>query len=403
MRGRWPAQRNARNRDDTSVTGTPRSRHLDGIRGLAALGVLLFHCTYATGYWGTLYRQSPAVGAFIANTANFCVCIFFALSGFLLFKEFLGAILFDEERVPTARFLVRRILRIYPAYWAALLGFVLLIGTDNLQGSAFGLITLTERNLNATAWDLGIPVAWTLYIEVAFYVFLPIAAAVLTRLCRRRPAITRVRIVIGSLIAMATFSMAWIFLAHHFADGDPRLMLNLPTYLAWFAAGMALAVIHRCRHHSLAIAPRLTRLAEHPWWCWSIALALNIGVERLGLLASTRQTAVQVQMRLAALAIAAFLMLLPLVLSSRPSTIHQFVGSSPIVWVGMVSYGVYVWHWTVLDELTDLHAFGRTFGGTLALLALVLPISLLLGWISFRMIERPAMSLAPGRVPRRGE
>ena len=393
--GRWPSPRSSERRIDNSAPSTPRSRHLDGVRGLAALGVLLFHCIYATGYWGTLYRQSHAVGAFIANSANFCVCIFFALSGFLLFREFLGAILFDEERAPTARFLARRVLRIYPAYWVALLGFVVLIGTDRLQGSVFGLVTLTERNLNRTAEMPGIPVAWTLYIEVAFYVFLPIAAAVLMRLCRRKSAVTRVRIVLGSLIAMAAFSMLWIFLVDHFADADLRLMLNLPAYLGWFAAGMILAVIHRCHDHGLAIAPGLTRLAEHPWWCWSVALALNIAVERLDLLASSGQTAVQVQLRLAALAIAAFLVLLPLVLSSRPSKIHLIVGSTGIVWVGMVSYGVYIWHWSVAENLVESLTIGRTLGGTVALIALVLPISLLLGWISFRVIETPAMSLAP--------
>ena len=395
--GRWPPLRKVRHRIDNSEPSIPRSSHLDGIRGLAALGVLLFHCIYATGYWGSLYRQSHAVGALIANAANFCVCIFFALSGFLLFREFLGAILFDEDRAPTARFLARRFLRIYPAYWAALLGFVVLIGYDKLRGSVFGLVTLTERNLNRTAEMPGIPVAWTLYIEVAFYVFLPIAAALLMRLCRQKPAVTRVRLVLGSLIAMAAFSMLWIFLVDRFADADLRLMLNLPAYLGWFAAGMVLAVIHRCRDHGLAIAPRLTRLAEHPWWCWSVALALNVAIERLDLLASSDQTAVQVQLRLAALAFAALLVLLPLVLSSRPSKIHLIVGSTGIVWVGMVSYGVYLWHWSVAKKLVDLLAIGGSLGGTLVLIALVLPISLLIGWISFRVIERPAMSLAPSR------
>jgi peptidoglycan/LPS O-acetylase OafA/YrhL len=160
---------------------------------------------------------------------------------------------------------------------------------------------------------------------------------------------------------------------------------------------MVLAVMHRCRHHDLVIAPKLTRLAEHPWWCWSVALLLNIAIERLDLLASSDQSAVQVQLRLAALAIAAFLVLLPLVMSSRPSKIHLFVGSTGIVWVGMVSYGVYIWHWSVAKKLVELLAIGRTVGGTLALIALVLPISLLLGWISFRVIEKPAMSLAPSR------
>jgi peptidoglycan/LPS O-acetylase OafA/YrhL len=393
--GRWTSLRNGRPRTDDSLIGTPRARHLDGIRGLAALGVLLFHCIYLTGYWGTLYRQSHAVGTFIANAANFCVCIFFALSGFLLFKEFLGRILFDEERAPTARYLVRRFLRIYPAYWAALLGFVVLIGAADLRGSVFGLVTLTERNLNRTEELPGIPVAWTLYIEVAFYAFLPIAAAVLTQLCRRKSAVTRVRIVVGSLIAMAAFSMLWIFLVDRFAEADLRLMLNLPAYLGWFSAGMVLAVILCCRDHGLVIAPRLTRLAEHSWWCWSVALLLNIGVERLGLLASSDQSAAQVQMRLAALAIAAFLVLLPLVMSSRPSKIHLFVGSTGIVWVGMMSYGVYIWHWSVAKKLVELLTIQGSLGGTLVLIALVLPISLLLGWISFRVIERPAMSLAP--------
>ncbi len=381
----------------------PRSRSLDGVRGLAALGVLVFHCVYFNGFWSRLYSESKMTGVLVANSANFCVCVFFVLSGFLLFREFLGRILFDEATTPTRSYFTRRFLRIYPAYWAALLGFVVLLGADQLHGSVFGLVTLTERNLNSTQPEPGIPVTWSLFIEIAFYVFLPLAAAVLSRVCRGKPVATRLRIILGSLIGFAVFSILWIFLVDRFANSDLRLMMNLPTYLVWFAPGMGLATVLRCHQEGLHISPRISRLARHPWWCWVGALALNLAIAKLNLLPSTSATAVERQVRLTALAIAAFLVVLPLVLTSRPSRIHTVVGARLLAWVGTVSYGVYLWHVIVILvilKLTDHGAFRNTFGATLELIAVVLPISLLLGWISFWGIEQPAMSLAPPRGAR---
>ena len=380
-----------------SSSGTPRSRRLDGIRGLSALGVLVYHCIFFTGFAGRLYLRSRTLGTSIAILGNFCVTIFFVLSGFLLFREFLGRILFDEESDSTRHYAARRFLRIYPAYWVALAGFVLLLGTYRLKGSIFGLVTLTERNLNPTEFRPGIAVTWTLLIEVAFYIFLPIAAAALVRICRWKDVMTRVRIVIAGLVAMVAFSVLWVFTVDRFADGDVRLIENLPSYLGWFAAGMALAVLHRCHQQGLPIAPRISRLAHHPWWCWTAALVLNLAVSRMKSPPPYAESAGEFQIRLAAMAVAAFLVLLPLVLPSQPSRIHLVVGSRVLAWVGVTSYGIYLWHTIVIGKLVTMHTFGRSLAGSLMLFALVLPISLLLGWISFRLIERPAMALAPNR------
>ena len=395
--GRQPWLRLGALRAGSASPATSRSRRLDGIRGLAALGVLVYHCIYFTGFWTRLYWRSRTAGTFVATSGNFCVTVFFALSGFLLFREFLGRILFDEDAAPTKRYILRRFLRIYPAYWVALAAFVVLIGANRLHGSVFGLITLTERNLNHTAGFPGIPVTWTLFIEVAFYVFLPIAAAVLTRVCRWKPLRTRVRLVIGSLVALSAFSLVWIFLVDDFASNDLRLKQNLPTYLIWFAAGMGLAVVHCCHQRGFFVAERISRLAKHPWWCWSGAFVLILGLAGMKSPPAISESTVQMQVRLAALAIAAFLMILPLVLPSQPSRIHEVVGSRLLAWVGLVSYGLYLWHVIVISKLTELPAFKATFTGSILLLMVTLPISLLLGWISFRLIEKPAMSLAPIR------
>jgi peptidoglycan/LPS O-acetylase OafA/YrhL len=393
--GRQPWSRFGALRSGSSSSDTARSRRLDGIRGIAALGVLVYHCIYFSGFWTQLYLRSRTAGAFVATLGNFCVTVFFALSGFLLFREFLGRILFNEDAAPTKRYILRRFLRIYPAYWVALAAFVVLIGANRLHGSVFGLVTLMERNLNNSAKYPGIQVTWTLLIEVAFYVFLPIAAALLSRLCRWKPLGTRVQIVVAFLIALSAFSLVWVFLADNFANNDLRLRENLPTYLIWFAAGMGLAVVHCCHQRGFFIAARISRLAMHPWWCWASAFLLICGLARMKTPLTASETTVQMQIRLALLAIAAFLVILPLVLPSQPSRIHEIVGSRRLAWVGLVSYGVYLWHLIVILKLTELVEFEPTLVGSLLLLVLALPGSLVLGWTSFRLIEKPAMSMAP--------
>ncbi len=99
-----------------------RYRQLDSLRGLAALCVFLSHYVLIFNYSGNridLLRQSP-LGVLINGRA--AVIFFFVLSGFVLSLPFINS----DKPLRLGEFYIKRIFRIYPAYWFAIIIAVIL-------------------------------------------------------------------------------------------------------------------------------------------------------------------------------------------------------------------------------------------------------------------------------------
>ncbi|MCB1032091.1 MAG: acyltransferase, partial [Acidimicrobiales bacterium] len=110
---------------------TPNQRFaaLEGIRALCALAIVVFHARTFTGPpWGTGGGEGDA-GPWLAHL-NVGVSVFFVLSGFLLFRPFVQAHLTDEGPPVLRGYLARRMIRIYPAYWLALILSTMILGLD---------------------------------------------------------------------------------------------------------------------------------------------------------------------------------------------------------------------------------------------------------------------------------
>ncbi len=385
---------------DASTAVTRRVTTLDGVRALAALGVLVFHCAEGSGFSKADHGNLNFILAILKNLGNFGVAVFFVLSGYLLFREFVRKILFDGSRTPLPHYFERRFLRIYPAYWVALVGFVLVAGAPSVVGSEFGLLTLTERQFSSKLFP-GLGVAWTLYIEVAFYVFLPIYAGALALACRNRNVKTRLVLVISSLACLVAIAHFWIGVVVPFGGAELmlRLRMNLPTYLGWFAGGMALSVASVWTSADRSLPRMLRQLVDRAWICWAIAFLAYVTV----VLVDTnirfaesleRESALMFQTRIFLQGIAALFFVLPMALGDRPSHLRSIVGNRYLAWIGGVSYGVYLWHTIIVRQVNEWATIQPDFAGFLWMLAIVMPSAILVGWISFRLIEKPALSLA---------
>ena len=96
-------------------------RHLDepaltGLRGVAALMVLLTHVSFQTAY-----SIDAGMAGRVGSRLEAGVAVFFVLSAFLLYRPWSRALLLDDPRPRTGRYLWRRAVRVLPAYWATLL------------------------------------------------------------------------------------------------------------------------------------------------------------------------------------------------------------------------------------------------------------------------------------------
>lgn len=107
--------------------------------------------------------------------------LFFVISGFLLYRPWLGAALGRREPPPLATYLRSRAARILPAYYLALAGAMALVwGLGSTPGvrlpdaDGLPLFLIFGQNIgHATALTLDPPM-WTLCVEVAFYLCLPV-------------------------------------------------------------------------------------------------------------------------------------------------------------------------------------------------------------------------------------
>ncbi len=123
------------------ATAPTRLDTLDGYRAIAALGVLVYH---TAGWVGFMSPQEPGAHL-IDNLGNFGVAVFFVISGFLLFRPFVLASLTGTSPPETAPFYIRRALRIYPAYWLALIGWALVATpSDRVAGTTIGKFFLID-------------------------------------------------------------------------------------------------------------------------------------------------------------------------------------------------------------------------------------------------------------------
>jgi peptidoglycan/LPS O-acetylase OafA/YrhL len=395
------------------LTRAPRFPLLDSVRAIAALSVLALHAFVVAGATRTDTLAAPWVARLDVG-----VTIFFLVSGFLLYRPFVRARLLGERPPRTAPYGWRRALRIVPAYWVALTVSALWLGRDavldpSTAWSYYGFAQIyTDQVLG------GLAQAWTLCVELTFYALLPAWAWLMRRFDRGGAGSARSELIGLALLAAAGIAYQAVLLA---GASDPahantaRALTFLPAYLDHFALGMALAVASVVGE-GRGTAPRAVAWAERrPWLAWGMALAAyvlvcrGIGLSGVGVLAEP-YTAWQALGRHWLYAAVALGVLLPAVFGDpRAGFIRRRVLANPaLLWIGVVSYGVYLWHDTVLEQAVR---WGWREAGPhpyVMMLAAGLAGALALAAISFYVLERPLLRLkrlvpdaqAPPRDPR---
>src|SRR6516162_884192 len=161
----------------TTSTPARRDTTLDVLRMVAALGVVATHARWlAQAPSGRTASVADALHASLWQGSRTTVYIFFALSGFLIARPYLAALL-DGTAVPSPRaYALRRVTRIVPAYWIAFTAFLVFgFGVGAHFGGVLDHYLLIHNEIPGDAGTL-LPVAWTLGIEASFYLAVPVVA-----------------------------------------------------------------------------------------------------------------------------------------------------------------------------------------------------------------------------------
>lgn len=370
---------------------------LDGIRGLAAVAVVVTHVGFESG---ASFRG--VLGAFAAR-AEIGVAVFFVLSGFLLYRPFAAAHAAGLPTPEVRRFLWRRALRIYPAYLVVVLVVLLVHHRDELSARLVGANLLLLQTYGADLLLPELAQSWTLSTEAAWYLALPLLGAFLLHRPAGRSAGRHVIVQLACCVALIAVSIAYAVVSRGGDVLDPFLSgFWLPHYLGWFALGMAMAVLYV--HRQDATRPQwLSDLAEAPLSCWALAFVLYAiactpvaGPRGLTGLAAWEGLA-----REGLYAGVAVLVILPAVFGDpRRSLALAALGSRPLRYLGDISYALYLWHFPLLPLAFHVTGTPEFRGGFWLNLVVLLAISVPVAALSWHLVERPALR-AKSWSPRR--
>jgi peptidoglycan/LPS O-acetylase OafA/YrhL len=350
---------------------------LDGLRGIAALGIVLIHVwMYDHGDAG---KPAKSLFDIAVGELRLGVPLFFLLSGFLLFRPFAAAAAAGRPSPSIRNYALRRAARILPAYWMALaVAFVALGLAGHSRAAGAGdlpvFLLFLQNYGEATRWQLDPPM-WTLCVEVSFYLVLPL----LGLLALRQRGTTRIAALCGGLLVAGVTSRTLAMLG----DWPPTTTDSLLTHGHEFAAGMLVATLVHGRQLSVRAGRAMFAsgaalvLANASWHGFAIGA---YGVrELIGDLPAVAGFALMV----GAIAVA------PLrapVLTSRPAQL-----------AGTLSYGLYLLHYIAIDTLRATGLWPEQLGLSLAL---VYAFGLGGAMLSWRYLEAPAMRWARRRTAR---
>lgn len=312
---------------------------IDGIRGLAAILVLLFHFYSFAGN-----NQFP--GSFLVRAGWVGVDIFFVISGFVLFLPFLRNAL-EGKNTDLLSYYKRRVLRIVPAYWLNIIFMItvmfpvfftsfnqlLHIGTNMLFLEGFFPVKESLR-LNG--------VYWTLWIEIQFYLILPFFAKLFT-------GRTWIRNAVLVIIAVSVYKYVGIVLTEHISDTHKirQFWINsqLPGVLQEFTFGIIAANIYSRYKNKLSSFKS------------SILVITGLGMLLLGMYFIVKYGSTNYwfgksflgYLPLVSLntffALSASILLLGV---AAGSTLAKVTFGNPFLnFIGVYSYGIYLWHYPV--------------------------------------------------------
>ncbi len=325
---------------------------MDGLRAISIIFVLLGHLS------GT--RNFINLTGMAATYANFGVHVFFVISGFLITSLLLN----EHDKANTIslkEFYKRRALRIFPAAYAFVIAMTVtywvtlrwpnILSAATYTTNCYIYFDETGRMFMKTPWFLGH--LWSLSVEEQFYLLWPALLLLFFR--------SRVKILVGAMIAApvvrAVFGYLW---------GGQATVFPFPSVMDALATGCLLAIIR----------PKLEKyqhILSAPWFTLIPVITFLLPLTRMISNAGWRT----VGLTIAHAGIA-------LTIDNAIRRKYWILNWRPMVWVGVLSYSLYLWQQPFLNRHSD--SVWTAFPQNIIL-------AFLFASLSHYLVEKPFMSL----------
>jgi peptidoglycan/LPS O-acetylase OafA/YrhL len=326
-------------------TGSDHYAALDGLRGAAALVVVVSHFSNET---------NMLHGAFGAGGGQLGVMLFFLISGFLMGSLYIET---PPSAAEVLRFAQKRIARVIPLYLFVLAVSVAAFWMFGLNSFLYQ-VTLTNLPEHLLFID-GVSALWTIPVEMQFYAVFPLIWLLFASFGRTW---TIVLLIVGGIGCAVTKQYGLLFCGHLFLIGVLVALVGRKP-VPWLGASEWDAIFVVATIGTLASFPKITRWldipVDDPWKNPIVVIILSA-----------------------------------LLWSSIYSHIATFVlGGVVGRFIGEISYSIYLWHGPILLSILWLPAARSNIFVT-AIFALATILSL--AYVSFLLIERPLRSRING-------
>lgn len=330
---------------------------VDGLRALAVMLVFLYHL-----------KIEPFSGGFVG------VDVFFVISGFLITGIVIRSI--DEKKFSLLEFFNRRIKRIVPnvlvvSTCTVIAGWFLLLPADyaslissylytSIYAANFYFLDVTGAYFASSSEEMPLLHMWSLAVEEQFYFVWPILLIVLAGIFKVRH--------LGILtIGVAAFSFAW---SQSIAINDMGFAYYmLHTRSGGLLLGASLALMHREYEWARNLNSGIAVVAGTAMIIWS-SLTINPASVFPGINSAIPS-------------LGAF-MIIAGGSGFRQNIASKLYSLKPVVWLGLISFSVYLWHWPfiALSNYLGILDSWKVKSGIFAA-------TIILSYISLRFIENP--------------
>jgi peptidoglycan/LPS O-acetylase OafA/YrhL len=364
------------------------------------MSVMVAHVWLFTGGFGGFTGSLPNR---LVVRLDGAIAIFFFLSGFLLYRPMIAHRTGGPSSPSVAAYARRRFLRVYPAYWVALTALAIfpgLVGVFSDKWYSFYSLGFYLDYANTTkvcagdpGFRCGLPQSWTLTVEMTFYLMLPLYALLTSWIARGRNVRSWMRAELLLIAALSAASVLAGAVSPSLRD-NTLFRFSFLAHFLWLGLGLAAAVLSVGYYNRHQDMPRLLRLAaDNPGACWALALAIWVvqvfTVVPAPFTVAPFGTSGYIVLQLVQ-ALVAVLLLFPVFFGNPNRGIAaRFFGHPLMLWLGLLSYGLYLWSVTITIDL----GVGGADAGFWTVLALSSLITLPLAAGTYYLIERPLMVL----------